>query len=106
MTAVLLVTNSSLVSRITRSHFASHSTWNTAPYCSLLPLLPLLLLLQVCQQHVLGGSSLLQKRAYRVLSYLASSRPEWLKAHLQQMLELLMLASAVALSPAKRYRMR
>lgn len=55
---------------------------------------------------MLGGSPLLQKRAYRVLSYLAASRPEWLTSHLQQMLELMLLASAVALSPAKRYRLR
>jgi hypothetical protein len=61
---------------------------------------------QVCQQHVLGGSSLLQKRSYRVLAYLAGSRPDWLKTHLQQMLELMLLSSAVALSPAKRYRLR
>jgi hypothetical protein len=61
---------------------------------------------QVCQQHVLGGSSLLQKRSYRVLAYLAGARPDWLKAHLQLMLELMLLASAVALSPAKRYRLR
>jgi hypothetical protein len=66
----------------------------------------LLCVVQVCQQHVLGGSSLLQKRCYRVLAYLAGSRPEWLKSHLQQMLELMMLASAVALSPAKRYRLK
>lgn len=61
---------------------------------------------QVCQQHVLGGSCLLQKRAYRVLAYLAGSRPDWLKANLQKMLELMLLASAAALSPAKRYRLR
>jgi hypothetical protein len=61
---------------------------------------------QACRQHVLGGSSLLQKRSYRVLSYLVSSRPEWLQAHLVQVLELLLLGSAAALSPAKRYRLR
>jgi hypothetical protein len=62
--------------------------------------------LQACRQHVLGGSSLLQKRSYRVLSYLAASRPEWLAAHLVPVLELLLLGSATALSPAKRYRLR
>ena len=41
-----------------------------------------------------------------MLAYLASARPDWLKGHLQQMLELMLLASAVALSPAKRYRLR
>jgi hypothetical protein len=61
---------------------------------------------QVCRQHVLGGSSLLQKRSYRVLSYLVASRPQWLQAHLGQVLELLLLGSAAALSPAKRYRLR
>jgi hypothetical protein len=60
----------------------------------------------VCQQHVLGGSPLLQKRAYRVLAYLAACRPDWLRGHLQAMLEVMLLASAVSLSPAKRYRLR
>ncbi|WIA32410.1 hypothetical protein OEZ86_003236 [Tetradesmus obliquus] len=63
-------------------------------------------LFAACRQHVLGGSSLLQKRCYRVLDYLAAARPQWLQAHLGQLLELLLLGSAAALSPAKRYRLR
>ncbi|WIA12282.1 hypothetical protein OEZ85_012341 [Tetradesmus obliquus] len=63
-------------------------------------------LFAACRQHVLGGSSLLQKRCYRVLAYLAAARPQWLQAHLGQLLELLLLGSAAALSPAKRYRLR
>ncbi|KAF8071289.1 uhpC [Scenedesmus sp. PABB004] len=63
-------------------------------------------LFAACRAHVLGGASLLQKRSYRVLAYLAASRPAWLVAHLAAVLELLLLGSAAALSPAKRYRLR
>eukprot|EP00775_Hariotina_reticulata_P011429 gene11429-11575_t len=61
---------------------------------------------KVVQQHVLGGVPLLQKRCYRVLCYITTSRPDWLSSNLAAVLELLLKGSATALSPAKRYRLR
>jgi hypothetical protein len=48
----------------------------------------------------------LQKKSYKVLAYICERRPAYLRAHLQELLELLLAGAAAGLSAAKRYRLR
>ena len=48
----------------------------------------------------------LQKNSYKVLAYICERRPTYLRAHLQELLELLLAGTTASLSAAKRYRLR
>lgn len=46
-----------------------------------------------------------QKKAYKVFSYLASLRPDFVELHFEQLLDVAVTGAATAVSAAKRYRL-
>lgn len=63
-------------------------------------------LVKAAKGGVTEQEAAVQKKAYKVLAYVCERRPAYLRAHFQELLELLLAGSAVSLSAARRYRLR